>query len=164
MARDGSRREEILQAAAALFASHRSRVSLDDIGQEVRSSWGNLYHLRVEGSNHYRVGQAVSGRPWIASPSARMMRLATTRRPFLEQIVALGTAIAACAVERRALSCSPFTNLHRVRLQNFSVSPDVHNGHRCGDARASAHGTRQRVHRGPALISAVLPSVSAEAC
>lgn len=102
MARDGSRREEILQAAAALFASHGSRVSLDDIGKKCGVLGGSLYH-------HFESKEAIIIE-LVKRYRADLDRLAERAHdaarndapPISEQIVALGTAIAACAVEHRA--------------------------------------------------------------
>ncbi|CAA0124559.1 HTH-type transcriptional repressor KstR2 [Mycolicibacterium vanbaalenii] len=103
MARDGSRREEILQAAASLFASHGSRVSLDDIGKKCGVLGGSLYH-------HFESKEAIVIE-LVRRYQADLDRLAEraleeaggqTPPPISDQIVSLGTRIAACAVQHRA--------------------------------------------------------------
>lgn len=99
----GTRRTEILQTAASLIASSGLRTSLQEIADAAGILPGSLYHhfeskeaILVELIRRYqddldRIGQAALARldePDPRSPS--------------EKIVALGSAIAACAVEHRA--------------------------------------------------------------
>jgi AcrR family transcriptional regulator len=96
---DGTRRSEILESAASLIASSGLRTSLQEIADAAGILPGSLYHhfeskeailselIRRYHADLDRVGESMDGRD---------------PRPVAEQIVALGSAIASCAVHHRA--------------------------------------------------------------
>ena len=100
---DGTRRTEILEAAAALIASSGLRTSLQEIAGAAGILPGSLYHhfeskedILIELIRRYhadldRIGEIAQQR--LEEPDAR---------PVSEKIVGLGTAIASCAVRHRA--------------------------------------------------------------
>ncbi|MGX9673303.1 TetR/AcrR family transcriptional regulator [Mycobacterium sp. HM-7] len=100
---DGSRRTEILQTAAALIASTGLRTSLQEISTAAGILPGSLYHhfeskeaILVELIRRFhadldRIGADAQER--LDGPDAA---------PFPEKIVALGSAIARCAVQHGA--------------------------------------------------------------
>jgi AcrR family transcriptional regulator len=100
---DGARRTEILETAAALFASSGLRTSLKEIADACGILPGSLYHhfdskeaIIVELIERYRAdldGVAERATAELSAPETR---------PFPEPIVALSEAIAACAVRHRA--------------------------------------------------------------
>ena len=103
MPTDGERREEILETAAALFASAGMRTSLKDIGDACGILPGSLYHhfeskdaIIVELVQRYRDELdevAKEGLDALHEPGP----------PGVEaRVVQLGEAIAACAVRHRA--------------------------------------------------------------
>jgi AcrR family transcriptional regulator len=98
----GTRRTEILDTAAALFASSGLRTSLKEIADACGILPGSLYHhfeskeaIIVELVERYRDDLDA-----IADDA--FARVDTDTRPVTEQVVALGSAIAACAVRHRA--------------------------------------------------------------
>jgi AcrR family transcriptional regulator len=94
----GSRRTEILDTAAALFASSGLRTSLKEIADACGILPGSLYH-------HFESKEAIIVE-LVERYHADLDALARQRRSddalFEEQLVALGTAIADCAVRHRA--------------------------------------------------------------
>jgi len=100
---DGTRRTEILQAAASLIASSGLRTSLQEIADAAGILPGSLYHhfeskeaILIELIRRYhadldRIGEIAQQR--LDEPDSR---------PVAERIVELGSAIANCAVQHRA--------------------------------------------------------------
>jgi AcrR family transcriptional regulator len=100
---DGTRRTEILRAAASLIASSGLRTSLEEIADAAGILAGSLYHhfeskeaLLIELIRRYhidldRIGEIAQQR--LDEPDSR---------PVSEKIVELGSAIATCAVQHRA--------------------------------------------------------------
>lgn len=100
---DGTRRTEILQAAASLIASSGLRTSLEEIADAAGILAGSLYHhfeskeaILIELLRRYhvdldRIGELAQQR--LDEPDSR---------PVSEKIVELGSAIANCAVRHRA--------------------------------------------------------------
>jgi AcrR family transcriptional regulator len=100
---DGTRRTEILQAAASLIASSGLRTSLQEIADSAGILPGSLYHhfeskeaILIELIRRYHadldhIGEIAQQR---LDPS--------DSRPVSERIVELGSAIANCAVQHRA--------------------------------------------------------------
>jgi AcrR family transcriptional regulator len=99
---DGTRRTEILESAASLIASSGLRTSLQEIADAAGILAGSLYHhfeskeaILVELIRRYhadldRIGELAQ------------QRQRTDSRPAAERIVALGAAVANCAVRHRA--------------------------------------------------------------
>ncbi|GFG75165.1 hypothetical protein MBOT_25300 [Mycobacterium botniense] len=106
---DGTRRSEILQTAASLFASSGLRTSLQEIADAAGILPGSLYHhfeskeaILVELLQRYhadldRIGEAAQQRLDDADS-----------RPVSEKIVQLGSAIAKCAVRHSAALAMSF--------------------------------------------------------
>jgi len=100
---DRARRTEILETAAQLFASSGLRTSLKEIADACGILPGSLYHhfdskeaLIVELVERYQADLDALAEEALAAlqrPDAE---------PFPERIVALGTAIANCAIRHRA--------------------------------------------------------------
>jgi AcrR family transcriptional regulator len=100
---DGSRRSEILEAAASLIAASGLRTSLQEIADAAGILPGSLYHhfdskeaILIELIRRYhadldRIGEIAQQRQ--DEPDAK---------PVSERIAALGSAIAHCAVRHRA--------------------------------------------------------------
>jgi AcrR family transcriptional regulator len=100
---DGARRAEILESAASLIASSGLRTSLQEIADAAGILPGSLYHhfeskeaILIELIRRYhadldRIGASAQQRPDASDP-----------RSVSERIVALGSAIADCAVRHRA--------------------------------------------------------------
>jgi AcrR family transcriptional regulator len=100
---DGTRRGEILEAAASLIASSGLRTSLQEIADAAGILAGSLYHhfeskdaILIELIRRYhadldRIGELAQRR--LDEPDAK---------PVSEKIVELGSAIASCAVRHRA--------------------------------------------------------------
>jgi AcrR family transcriptional regulator len=100
---DGTRRTEILRAAAALIASSGLRTSLQEIADAAGILPGSLYHhfeskdaILIELIRRYhadlgRIGEIAQQR--LDEPDSK---------PISEKIVELGSAIASCAVQHRA--------------------------------------------------------------
>ena len=97
-----SRREEILDVAARLFAEHGMRTSIDQIAEACGIRAGSLYHhfgskeeICVELVARYReqldqlADQALTDPLWES-------------RPSLDRVTMLGTAMAECAIRSRA--------------------------------------------------------------
>ena len=102
MSVDGERRTEILETAADLFASSGLRTSLKEIADACGILPGSLYHhfdskeaLIVELIERYRADLDTVAEQALHGPRH-------TSEPIAERIVALGRAIAACAVRHRA--------------------------------------------------------------
>jgi AcrR family transcriptional regulator len=98
---DGTRRTEILQAAASLIAASGLRTSLQEIADAAGILPGSLYH-------HFESKEAILIE-LIRRYHADLDRIGEvaqeTRdesKPVAETIVELGTAIATCAVKHRA--------------------------------------------------------------
>lgn len=100
---DGTRRTEILQAAASLIASSGLRTSLQEIADAAGILPGSLYH-------HFESKEAILIE-LIRRYHADLDRIGETAqkrlderdaRPVFERVVELGTAIAHCAVRHRA--------------------------------------------------------------
>jgi len=98
-----ARRTEILDTAAALFASSGLRTSLKEIADACGILPGSLYHhfdskeaLIVELVERYQADLDK-----LAEEAFDALRR-TDRGPFPERLVAFGTAIAECAVRHRA--------------------------------------------------------------
>ncbi len=103
MLTDGARRDEILDTAAALFASSGIRTSLKDIGDACGILPGSLYHhfdskeaIIVELVERYRhdLDQVAE----VALAGLRQAGAGSTE----DRVIDLGQAIAACAVRHRA--------------------------------------------------------------
>jgi len=100
---DGTRRNEILQAAASLIASSGLRTSLQEIADAAGILPGSLYHhfeskeaILIELIRRYhadldRIGEIAQKR--LEEPDSR---------PVSERILEFGSAIANCAVQHRA--------------------------------------------------------------
>jgi AcrR family transcriptional regulator len=100
---DGARKAEILETAANLFASSGLRTSLKEVADACGILPGSLYHhfaskeaLVVELVERYQAD--LDG---IAEQAIEALG-ASDAVPIRDRIVALGTAIAACAVRHRA--------------------------------------------------------------
>src|SRR4051812_19731734 len=103
MATDGTRREEVLETAATLFASSGLRTSLKEIADAAGILPGSLYH-------HFDSKEAIIVE-LVRRYQDDLDRVAKEAvdaldeldpRPAEERIVELGEAIAACAVRHRA--------------------------------------------------------------
>jgi AcrR family transcriptional regulator len=99
---DGARRTEILDTAATLFASSGLRTSLKEIADACGILPGSLYHhfeskeaIIVELVERYRDDLD-------ALAENALVAVTSDPRPVEEQVVALGSAIAACALRHRA--------------------------------------------------------------
>lgn len=99
---DGARRTEILETAAALFASSGLRTSLKDIADACGILPGSLYHhfeskdaIVVELVERYRADLDTIAEEALSTVD-------TDPRSIEDRLVALGSAIAACAVRHRA--------------------------------------------------------------
>ena len=97
-----TRRTEILDTAAALFASSGLRTSLKEIADACGILPGSLYHhfeskeaIIVELVERYRDDLDAIARDALATT-------ATDERPVADQVVSLGSTMAACAVRHRA--------------------------------------------------------------
>jgi AcrR family transcriptional regulator len=97
-----TRRSEILDTAARLFASSGLRTSLKEIADACGILPGSLYHhfeskeaIIVELVERYHADLDAIADDALAA-------LKTDRRPVREQLVSLGSTIAACAVRHRA--------------------------------------------------------------
>jgi len=100
---DGTRRSEVLQAAASLIASSGLRTSLREIADAAGILPGSLYHhfdskeaILIELIQRYhadldRIGEIAQQR--LDEPDSK---------PVSEKILELGSAIASCAVQHRA--------------------------------------------------------------
>jgi len=100
---DGTRRNEILQAAASLIASSGLRTSLQEIADAAGILPGSLYHhfeskeaILIELIRRYHADLDRIGE------SAQKRLEERDSRPVSERIVELGSAIANCAVQHRA--------------------------------------------------------------
>jgi AcrR family transcriptional regulator len=100
---DRGRRAEILDAAAALFASSGLRTSVKDVADACGILPGSLYHhfeskdaILVELVHRYQDELGRVAEAALADGSRR------DARPADERVVELGRAIAACAVRHRA--------------------------------------------------------------
>jgi AcrR family transcriptional regulator len=102
MSMGGTRKTEILDTAAALFASSGLRTSLKEIADACGILPGSLYHhfeskeaIIVELVEQYHDDLDEIGEEALEKVSA-------DPRPVRDQVVELGSAIAACAVRHRA--------------------------------------------------------------
>lgn len=102
MSVDGARRTEILETAAALFASSGLRTSLKEIADACGILPGSLYHhfeskeaIIVELVERYRAALDA-----IADDA--LARVGSDDRPIEEQLVSLGSAMADSAMRNRA--------------------------------------------------------------
>jgi AcrR family transcriptional regulator len=103
MSIEGSRREEILQTSARLFASSGLRTSLEEIADACGILPGSLYHhfaskeaIIVELAERYRDDldrTAKEALDRLDAPEAKSVE---------DQIIEFGEAIAACAIRHRA--------------------------------------------------------------
>jgi len=100
---DGTRRGEILEAAASLIASSGLRTSLQEIADAAGILAGSLYHhfeskeaILIELIRRYHADLDRIGE------SAQPRQAETDASPGAERIVELGCAIARCAVRHRA--------------------------------------------------------------
>jgi AcrR family transcriptional regulator len=103
MSIDGARRDEILETAATMFASSGLRTSLNDIADACGILPGSLYHhfdskeaIIVELVERYLADLDRVAKEALDALHAR------GRRPIEDHLVALGEAIAACAIRHRA--------------------------------------------------------------
>ncbi|HEY8156226.1 MAG TPA: TetR/AcrR family transcriptional regulator [Myxococcota bacterium] len=104
---DGTRRAEILEAAASLIASSGLRTSLQEIADAAGILPGSLYHhfeskeaILIELIRRYHADLDRIGE--IAQQEIAQQRLDADARPASEKIVELGSMIANCAVRHRA--------------------------------------------------------------
>ena len=98
----GTRRTEVLDTAAALFASKGVRTSLKEIADACGILPGSLYHhfeskeaIIVELVERYHDDLDAVAKETLAA-------LDTDPRPVADQVVDLGTKIATCAIRHRA--------------------------------------------------------------
>lgn len=103
MSSDGARREEILETAAALFASSGLRTSLKEIADACGILPGSLYHhfdskeaIIIELVQRYRDDLD------LVADAAMDDRDDPSSRPAVERILEFGRAIADCGVRHRA--------------------------------------------------------------
>ncbi len=99
---EGERKAEILDTAARLFGEYGLQTSLDQIAEASGILTGSLYH-HFESRDAILVGLVErfhAELDYIAASALDEHQLAS--RPAPERIVALGTAIADCAVRHRA--------------------------------------------------------------
>ena len=103
MTSDSARREEILETAAAMFASSGLRTSLREIADRCGILPGSLYHhfdskeaIIVELVRRYR-----DELDHVAKEAFDALH-EPDQRPVEERVIELGRAIAACAVRHRA--------------------------------------------------------------
>jgi AcrR family transcriptional regulator len=103
MTTDSARREEILETAAAMFASSGLRTSLREIAARCGILPGSLYHhfdskeaIIVELVRRYR-----DELDQVAKDACDALH-EPDQRPVEERVIELGRAIAACAVRHRA--------------------------------------------------------------
>jgi AcrR family transcriptional regulator len=103
MPADGARRSEILETAAALFASSGLRTSLEEIANACGILPGSLYH-------HFESKEAIilelvrrylDDLDRVASEAVDALN-GPTSKPIEDQIIELGRAIARCGVRHRA--------------------------------------------------------------
>ncbi|HXK23270.1 MAG TPA: TetR/AcrR family transcriptional regulator [Myxococcota bacterium] len=95
------RKAEILDTAAALFASSGLRTSLQEIADACGILPGSLYH-HFESKEDIFVALVERYQAELHEISEAAMEPGTNRHPPDERIAALGTAIAECAVRHRA--------------------------------------------------------------
>jgi AcrR family transcriptional regulator len=103
MSADGARREEILETAAALFASSGLRTSLKEIADACGILPGSLYHhfdskeaIIIELVQRYRRDLD------LVAEEAIDLQDQPSSRPAVERILEFGRAIADCGVRHRA--------------------------------------------------------------
>jgi len=109
---EGARKADILATAASVFATSGLRASLQEVADACGILPGSLYHhfeskeaIFIELVEQYQAELDA-----IAEKSREELR--TDPRPPEEQIVALGTAIADCAVRNRAALLLTFYEPH----------------------------------------------------
>ena len=145
---DGTRRTEILEAAASLIASSGLRTSLQEIADAAGILPGSLYHhfeskeaILIELIRRYhadldRIGEIAQQR--LDEPDSR---------PVSERIVELGSAIANCAVRHRAALQLTFheppTSANQELVELARRPPQRGSG---GDARNPAGRQAERLH------------------
>ena len=103
MSTDGSRRTEILETAATIFASAGFRASLQEIADACGILPGSLYHhfgskeaIVIELVRRYR-----GDLDRVADEALRDLQQPSSK-PVEERVIELGRAIAACGVRHRA--------------------------------------------------------------
>ena len=109
---EGARKADILATAASVFATSGLRASLQEVADACGILPGSLYHhfeskeaIFIELVEQYQVELDA-----IAEKSLDALR--SDPRPPEEQILALGTAIAECAVRNRAALLLTFYEPH----------------------------------------------------
>ena len=98
---DSERRAEILDAAAALFASSGLRASLQQIADACGILPGSLYH-HFDSKEEIFIALVERYQAELDEIAEKAVEEGANPRPPDERIVALGTAIAECAVRHRA--------------------------------------------------------------
>jgi AcrR family transcriptional regulator len=103
MSIDGARREEILEAAATMFASSGLRTSLNDIAEASGILPGSLYHhfASKESIIVELVERYLGDLDRVAKEAIDALH-EPAPRPIEEHVVEVGEAIAACAIRNRA--------------------------------------------------------------
>jgi len=98
---DSERKAEILDAAAALFASSGLRTSLQQIADACGILAGSLYH-HFESKEAIFIALVERYQAELDEIAEKALEQGANPHPPDERIVALGTAIAGCAVRHRA--------------------------------------------------------------
>jgi AcrR family transcriptional regulator len=98
---DSERKAEILDAAAALFASSGLRASLEQVADACGILPGSLYH-HFESKEAIFIALVERYQAELDEIAEKAVEEGANPRPPEERIVALGTAIAGCAVRHRA--------------------------------------------------------------
>jgi len=98
---DSERKTEILDAAAALFASSGLRTSLQEIADACGILAGSLYH-HFESKEDIFIALVERYQVELDKIAERAIDLGSNAHAPDERVVALGTSIAECAVRHRA--------------------------------------------------------------
>jgi len=98
---EGSRRTEILETAASLFASSGLRTSLKEIADACGIQAGSLYH-HFESKDAIIVELVERYRADLDALAERVREAGAEGGPVADRLVELGGAIAECAVRHRA--------------------------------------------------------------